>query len=145
MTENCFLMLKPGFAEDKRLVLDLTRQVKNLGLNVVMSSYKTYTKDEAKIHYLEKKDKPFYDELVDYLSSSKVFGLVVEGEDAISRSRELTEKLRVEFKEKYDLKTDVMRNIIHCTQKVNLNGNLVDIDSSKEINVFKNGLKEVKL
>lgn len=145
MTENCFLMLKPGFAEDKRLVLDLTRQVKNLGLNVVMSSYKTYTKDEAKIHYLEKKDKSFYDELVDYLSSSKVFGLVVEGEDAISRSRELTEKLRVEFKEKYDLKTDVMRNIIHCTQKVNLNGNLVDIDSSKEINVFKNGLKEVKL
>jgi nucleoside-diphosphate kinase len=47
------------------------------------------TKDEAKGFYIVHKDRPFYPSLTDFMSSGEAVVLLLEGEDAIARWREV--------------------------------------------------------
>lgn len=134
--ESCYIMLKPGFADNYQIVKKVRTEIEKLNLCIRHQGYKKYTADEAKYHYIEKKEKPFYNELVLYLTSNEVYGFVVTGQDAIDKCRGLAERLRRELPKQFDLKTDVMKNVIHCTSKTTVDGQRLDLDSDREIKLF---------
>ena len=56
--------------------------------NICNENEETYTK-EAQGFYIEHKDRPFYDELVNYMISAPVVLMVLSGENAINKNREI--------------------------------------------------------
>jgi nucleoside-diphosphate kinase len=48
-----------------------------------------YTRDDAKQHYAEHVEKPFYPEMENYIVSDKAYGMIVEGENAIAKIRSI--------------------------------------------------------
>jgi nucleoside-diphosphate kinase len=77
------------------------------------------TKEQAKKFYIVHKDRPFYDELTDFMSSGPCVPMVLEGENAIARVREIigaTDPAKAAegtIRKKYG--TDVGRNAVHAS------------------------------
>lgn len=133
--QECLIVIKPAFL-NKQLIDEVILEITGLGFTISNAKYTKYTLDQAKNHYKRLSSKPFFNELIEYLSSDIVFGFVAKGNNAISVCRNKIEDLRVSLKEKYNLNTDVMRNILHCTSLDKSNGNLKDMDSKREIETF---------
>lgn len=56
----------------------------------VIHMHKTLaTKEVLEKHYAEHADKPYFQELLDYMSSSEIVVMIVEGEDVVQRVREI--------------------------------------------------------
>lgn len=143
MEEYCYVMVKPGFANNSKLVEDVINELTNIGLELVICQRVKYDSQSAEQHYIAKAQKPFYNELVSYISSDYSLGIVLKGENAIALARQKVEELRNSLKDKYNLKTDLTKNILHCTAKTNVKGQLVDIDSRREIELFSKLCKNI--
>lgn len=136
MTENCLVLLKPTFAKED-LIKFVRKEILNLHFKIVKEGFAKYDDEASRIHYIDKASCPYYMELVNYLSSDNVYGYVVEGEEAIDSCREKVEELRKEMIPVFNLKTTIMKNILHCTSKKEINEHRVDFDSRREIELFK--------
>jgi nucleoside diphosphate kinase len=99
-------------------------------------AYINYDEEVAKLHYTEKSGKPYFQELVDYLTSDKAFGMIYEGENALVICRETVEELRKTLPVEFNLKTDVMRNILHCSSKTRVGDEMLILDTQREIALF---------
>ena len=69
------------------------------GLKVVAGMMMQLTEADAKAFYVIHKDRPFYQELVDFMMSGPVFVLVLEGKDAVAANRKImgaTDPLKAE-------------------------------------------------
>lgn len=139
MTENCLILLKPSFTK-KELIKYVREEIEKLDFVIVKEGYAKYDKKTAKIHYIDKASCPYYMELVNYLSSEKVYGYIVKGENAIDTCRNKVEILRKEMIPLFKLHTTIMKNILHCTSKKEINEHRVDFDSRREIELFKSNI-----
>ena len=68
-------MVKPGFT-DSELIKRVIEVLESRGVKMVDFAYIYYDEECAKLHYTEKSGKPYYMELVDYLTSGKAFGMI---------------------------------------------------------------------
>lgn len=136
MIEQCYVMIKPGFAQPD-IIKNVKDELTKSNLKIIDSNYKKYTPVEAAVHYRDKISKPYFDELIDYLSSDVTYGIVITGENAIKIAREKVESLRESLPKLFNLKTDKMRNVLHCTNYKIIDDRLVDLDSTTEIAVFR--------
>ncbi len=59
------------------------------GLSVVAAKMLLLTQDQAKSFYAVHKDRPFFQELVDFMTSGPILIIVLEGENAVSRNRQI--------------------------------------------------------
>ena len=59
------------------------------GLSVIAAKMMTLTQEQAKIFYEIHKDRPFFQELVDFMTSGPILVMVLEGENAVSRNRQI--------------------------------------------------------
>ncbi len=89
MSMRCFTMLKPGVL-NRRLVGELISRLEKKGLKLVGLKLMQITPELAAKHYAEHKGKPFYDPLVDYITSGPVVAMVWQGDDCITLVRKLT-------------------------------------------------------
>ena len=64
-------------------------KLEEAGLRVVASKRIHLTKGQAGVFYAVHKERPFYNDLVDFMTSGPVMIQVLEGENAIARNREL--------------------------------------------------------
>lgn len=133
--EKSLLLIKPGFVNEKVYFSVLNEIRKFKDLTVYEVKIVKYTDNSAQIHYLNKANSPYYKELTDYLSSGIALGLVLMGNNAIYRVNGLKHKLRDELPRKYNLKTDVMRNVLHASDSVE--------SAEKEIEIFES-LPQIK-
>lgn len=135
MIERCYVMVKPGFTRE-----DVIKEtIKVLEQNKVMleeAAYIKYDEETARLHYIEKSGKSYIKELTDYLSSDVAYGMIFLGDNALVKCRETVEILRHTLKDKFDLKTDVMRNILHCSSKTKVGDQLLELDTQREIALF---------
>ena len=83
-----FIMLKPG-AVEKRLVGKILARIEGEGMRIVALKAIKLGREEAERLYAVHKGKPFFRELVDYITSGPVVVAVVEGADAVSAVRRL--------------------------------------------------------
>ncbi|MCM5555715.1 nucleoside-diphosphate kinase [Pleomorphomonas sp. NRK KF1] len=86
--ERTFSMIKPD-ATRRNLTGAITAKLEAAGLRVVASKRVWMSRKEAEGFYAVHKGKPFYDELVDFMSSAPTVVQVLEGENAIAKNREV--------------------------------------------------------
>ncbi len=86
--ERTFSMIKPD-ATRRNLTGAITAKLEAAGLRVVASKRVWMSRKQAEGFYAVHKGKPFYDELVDFMSSAPTIVQVLEGENAIAKNREV--------------------------------------------------------
>ncbi len=143
MSERCYVMVKPGFVRDD-LISDVIDTIEKEDIYLVSKSLIEYDLECARLHYIEKEIKPYFNELTDYLTSGPAFGMVFEGENAVTRCRDIVESLRTTLKEKYDLTTDVMRNILHCSSRTKVHDVMLELDTQREMALYYYLKKKIK-
>ena len=83
-----FSIIKPD-ATRRNLTGAVTKMLEEAGLRVVASKRIQMTEDQAKKFYEVHAERPFYGELVDFMTSGPVVVQVLEGEDAVKRNRDV--------------------------------------------------------
>ncbi|MFD1928141.1 nucleoside-diphosphate kinase [Sporosarcina siberiensis] len=84
--ERTFLMVKPDGVQ-RDLVGEIVGRFEKKGYQLVGAKLMKITPELAEQHYGEHKERPFFGELVDFITSGPVFAMVWEGENVISTSR----------------------------------------------------------
>lgn len=88
MAERTFIIVKPDGYE-RGLSDQIIERFQKKGFTVVKRKDMTITRELAERHYGEHQGKPFYTDLVDYITSGPVTVAVLERENAVSYAREL--------------------------------------------------------
>ena len=78
MTNQTFIMCKPD-AVERGLVGEIVTRFERKGLRIVAAELRTVDRALAEAHYAEHAEKPFFGELVSFLTRSPVFAMIVEG------------------------------------------------------------------
>ncbi|WP_299182486.1 nucleoside-diphosphate kinase [uncultured Neptuniibacter sp.] len=86
--ERTFSIIKPD-AVAKNVIGKIVSRFESNGLKVVEMQMKHLTQDEAEGFYAEHKERPFFGDLVAFMTSGPVIVQVLEGENAIALNREL--------------------------------------------------------
>jgi nucleoside-diphosphate kinase len=86
--ERTFSMIKPD-ATRRNLTGAITAKLEAAGLRVVAAKRVWMSRKQAEGFYAVHKGKPFYDELVEFMSSAPTVVQVLEGENAIAKNREV--------------------------------------------------------
>jgi len=80
--EQTLVLLKPD-AVQRKLAGEILRRFEARGLDVRAARLLTVDRDLADRHYAEHREKPFFGELVEFITSAPTLALVLEGEGAI--------------------------------------------------------------
>ena len=116
MTERTFIAIKPDGVQ-RGLISEIIGRFEKKGFKLVGLKQLIPSKELAQKHYGVHKDRPFFDNLVDFISSGPVVAMVWEGEGVILNARKLigaTKPLEAEPGTiRGDLAIDIGRNIIH--------------------------------
>ncbi len=83
-----FSIIKPD-ATRRNLTGAVTKMLEDAGLRVVASKRIHMSKGQAEGFYAVHKERPFFDELVEFMISEPVVVQVLEGEDAVTRNRDI--------------------------------------------------------
>ncbi len=86
--EQTFSIIKPD-AVAKNAIGEIVGRFEKNGLQVVASKMLHLSKEQAEGFYAVHKERPFYNDLVSFMISGPVVVQVLEGENAISKNREL--------------------------------------------------------
>lgn len=129
--QKTFTMLKPG-ALQRRIVGDVISRIERKGLKIIALKLMSIPRRLAETHYEEHKEKPFFGDLVEYITSAPVVAMVVEGEEAISIVRLLCGATKVDQAMpgtiRGDYATQTQMNIIHASDSPE--------SSAREIGLF---------
>jgi len=85
-TERTFVMVKPDGVQ-RGLIGDVVGRFEDRGLKLVGGKFMEIDRALAEEHYGEHEDKPFFDDLVGFITSGPVFAMVLEGQDAVAQVR----------------------------------------------------------
>ena len=86
--ERTFSIIKPD-AVAKNVIGEIVSRFENNGLRVIASKMLHLSKEQAEGFYAVHAGRPFYNDLVKFMISGPVVVQVLEGENAISKNREL--------------------------------------------------------
>ena len=81
-------IIKPD-AVAKNVIGEIISRFEKNNLKIIAAKLITLSASDAGGFYAEHEGKPFYDDLIEFMTSGPVFIQVLEGEDAISKNREL--------------------------------------------------------
>jgi nucleoside-diphosphate kinase len=86
--ERTLSIIKPD-AIEKNIIGSIYTRFENGGLQIIAGKMLHLSKEQAQEFYEVHKERPFYGELVEYMTSGPVMVQVLEGENAIAKNREL--------------------------------------------------------
>jgi nucleoside-diphosphate kinase len=86
--ERTFLMVKPDGVQ-RNLVGEIVNRFEKKGFKLVGGKLMQIPTELAEQHYGEHKERPFFGELVSFITSSPVFAMVWEGENVIATARQM--------------------------------------------------------
>jgi nucleoside-diphosphate kinase len=99
------------------LIGEIVKRLEQNNLNLVAMKMLHMTKKQAQGFYAVHRERPFFESLTDFMSSGPAVVMVLEGENAIARYRELMGA--TDFKEAADgtirreFATDIEKNVVH--------------------------------
>ena len=88
MPERTLILVKPD-AVRRNLIGDVISRIERKGLTVVAMDLRTIQRETAQAHYAEHAGKPFFADVVNFITSGPVVALVAEGERAVEAFRAL--------------------------------------------------------
>jgi nucleoside-diphosphate kinase len=86
--ERTLSIIKPD-AVVKNVIGEIYTRFERAGLKIVAARMKHLTREQAEGFYAVHRERPFFNDLVKFMTSGPVMIQVLEGEDAIARNREL--------------------------------------------------------
>ena len=86
--ERTLILVKPD-AFARNLTGEIIARFENKGLRIAGLKHMQVSEDLAKQHYAEHEGKPFFGELVDFITSSPLVAMVLEGTDAVRAARQV--------------------------------------------------------
>ena len=129
--ERTLILVKPdAFARD--LTGEIVARFERKGLRIVAMQHMTMSEELASQHYAEHEGKPFYGELVSFITSGPLVAMVLEGQDAIRAARQVigaTNPLEAAPGSiRGDFAIEVGQNMVH--------GSDSDESAEREVNLF---------
>ena len=88
MAQRTLILVKPDGVQ-RNIIGEVISRIESKGLKLVALELRTIDTDTARAHYAEHAEKPFFGELVDFITSGPLVALVAEGERAIEAFRAL--------------------------------------------------------
>lgn len=129
--EKTFVMVKPDGVQ-RGLMGEIISRFEKKGLKLVGMKFMMIKKELAEKHYDIHKDKPFYNDLIEFVTSSPILAMVWEGDNAISLVRKLVGLTKPEDSKPGTIRGDfaisATMNLIHASD-----GNDT---AEREINLF---------
>ncbi len=116
MEERTLAIIKPD-GVSRNLIGTVINRMENKGLKIAAMKMIRMTKAQAMGFYQVHEGKPFYDSVTDFMSSGPCVVMVLEGESAIKKYRDLMGATN--FKEaeegtiRRDFATDIEKNVVH--------------------------------
>jgi len=114
--ERTLVLLKPD-AVQRRLIGRIISRIEEKGLKIVGLKMIRVSRELAEKHYAEHREKPFYPELVSFITSAPVVAIVVEGPKAVDTVRKMMGKTNPLEAEPGTIRGDfglsVTMNLIH--------------------------------
>lgn len=86
--EKTFIMVKPDGVQ-RNVIGEIVNRFENKGFKLVGAKLMVISNELAEEHYGEHKERPFFGELVDFITSGPVFAMVWEGENVITTARNM--------------------------------------------------------
>jgi nucleoside-diphosphate kinase len=86
--EQTLILVKPD-AFARGLTGEIIARFERKGLKIVALKLMTTPRDLAEIHYEEHQERPFFGELVDFITSAPLVAMVLEGDQAVTAARQL--------------------------------------------------------
>ena len=83
------LVLVKGDGVKRRLIGEIISRLENVGLDIKALQLMDVSRELAEQHYAEHREKPFFEELVEFITTTPVVAMRVEGEGAIAVVRKL--------------------------------------------------------
>ncbi|MCF6408230.1 nucleoside-diphosphate kinase [Pseudalkalibacillus salsuginis] len=131
--EKTFLMVKPDGVQ-RNLIGEIVSRFEKKGFKLAGAKLIQISEELAQNHYGEHKERPFFGELVDFITSGPVFAMVWEGENVIATARNMMGKTNPSDAApgtiRGDFAVQVGQNIIHGSDSPE--------SAEREINLFFN-------
>jgi nucleoside-diphosphate kinase len=116
--EKTLVLVKPDGVQ-RGLIGETIRRLENRGLRLIAAKFQTVDRDLAEKHYAIHKGKPFYDGLIDYITSAPVMAMVWEGPGAIAAVRQTMGATRPTEAQtgsiRHDFALEIGRNLTHAS------------------------------
>jgi nucleoside-diphosphate kinase len=132
--ERTLVLVKPDGVV-RRLTGETIKRIEQKNMKIVAMKMIRVTEDLAKEHYKEHEGKPFFKDLIDYITLAPVVAMVVEGERAIGIMRRIAGKTNPDEASPGSIRGDFgyntprfMCNVIHASDSVT--------SAKREINLF---------
>ncbi len=126
-----FFMIKPDGVQ-RNLVGEIISRVEAKGFSITKIKMMTISKELAEQHYGEHKDKPFFNDLVSFITSGPVVAMQVEGENVVLQIRNLMGATNPSESTpgsiRGDLATELDKNVVH--------GSDSDESAERELTLF---------
>jgi nucleoside-diphosphate kinase len=114
--ERTFVMVKPDGVH-RGLIGEIVSRFEDRGLKMIAGKFMQLDEDHAREHYADLSEEPFFEGLVEFITSGPVFAMVWEGKDAVAQVRSMMGETDPAESPpgsiRGDLGIDLGRNVIH--------------------------------
>ena len=115
-TEQTLSIIKPDGVR-KKIIDEIQNRFEDAGLTIIKAMMVQLTMDDVKSFYSIHKDKPFFNDLLTYMTSGPVMVQVLEGENAIELNRKLMGATNPKDAEEGTIRRDfassIEENVVH--------------------------------
>jgi nucleoside-diphosphate kinase len=116
LMEKTLSIIKPdGVA--RGLIGEVIKRLESNGLKIIAMKMLKMTKSQAECFYAVHTERPFFQSLTDFMTSGPVVAMVLEGEDAIAKYRDIMGatdyRKAAEGTIRKEFATDIEKNIVH--------------------------------
>ena len=129
--ENTLSIIKPD-ATKRNITGSINAKFEDSGLNIIAQKRLQLTKDMAKKFYEVHKDRPFFNDLVDFMISGPVIAQVLRGENAVKSNRDIMGATNPKEAEKGTIRNEfaesIEANSVHGSDSIE--------NAKSEINFF---------
>ncbi|NPA25990.1 MAG: nucleoside-diphosphate kinase [Chloroflexi bacterium] len=116
--ERTFVLIKPD-AVQRGLMGEIIKRLEQRGLRLVAAKFMLVSRELAEKHYAVHKGKPFYESLLEYITSGPVMAMVWEGTNAIAAVRQTMGATRPTEAApgtiRHDFGLEIGRNLTHAS------------------------------
>lgn len=112
MFEQTLSIIKPDAVKENHIG-EIMARFEKAGLKIVAARMMHLTVDQAKAFYAVHSHRPFFQELVSFMSSGPVLVQVLQGEDAIAKNRKLMGATNPKEAEAGTIRADFAKSIDH--------------------------------
>ena len=133
MTDKTLILIKPDGVKNRHIG-DIINRFEERGFNILNVRMLTLNSDQASDFYSIHKEKPFFPELIDYITSGPIVQVVLEGNSAIEVVRHMvgaTNSLKADYGTiRGDFGLSHTENVIHASDSVD--------SFNRELNILSN-------